>query len=300
MSSLSLPSVPVASLRKRVTGLSPKQSPAHASSYKYTLVRDLDPLAPSKKNPNKYKVFPLKNRSAEEFTFVKSSSRESSDCDFEHTFTNRRPKNVSYKNEEKSQLICYKDDTKIIAIKNDSKLTRYNTFDTKHPDRQGKMTKYKSLDEPETKTLVKYMDKYSNVSISAEDFDSDFKLMKYDQKRPKHDIISNTVDAWAKKSSKNMFSNIKNSIFKSGANSTDKEIVFKPLVFGGTFPIDAPTGFHEKVAGRHKVKDLYDKIEKLDSCRQDDFRKHRAWNRPTAVFREYGPAKSFDIDAPII
>lgn len=274
----------------------------HASSNKYTLVRELDPLAPTKTHSNKYKVFPIKNRSAEEFTFQKTSSRENSDYEVEQSFTNRRPKNISYKNEEKSQLICYKNDTKIIAIKNDSKLTRYNTFDTKHPVPPGKITKYKSLDEPATKTLVKYTDKYSNVSISADDFDSDFKLTKYDQKRPKQDIIANTVDAWAKKSGKNMFSNIKNSIFKSTTvNNTDKEIVFKPLVFGGTFPIDAPTGFHEKTTGKHSQNDLMnDKITRLlKNYRQDDLRKQRAWHRPAPVFREYGPAKSFDIDAPI-
>ncbi|RZC42229.1 uncharacterized protein BDFB_009106, partial [Asbolus verrucosus] len=219
-------------LRKRLTSRSPVQ------------LKSLDSVADAKTKTGfgkKTKIYPFKNRSAEDFITKcdsfdkKNSSRDSSDLEFESNLS-RKKKNVFYKNEEKSQLICYKDNTKIIAIKNDSKLTKYNTFDMKFNDKKGKMVKYKSLDIPEPTAVVKYYDSQSNVAISAQDFNSDFKLTKFDRKKHKHDIITDTVDAWAKKSSSNVFSNIKNSIFKS--NKQTKEVIYKPLVFGGTFPID--------------------------------------------------------------
>lgn len=303
LSSLSLPTVPAMSLRKRLTtNISPQQS----TSLKYSLVRDLDPFASSsttdttkvKNNLKKSKIFPTKNLSAEEFTFVRNSSRDSSECELEASQLNWQ-KNITVKNEERSQLICYKDNTKIIAIKNDSKFTKYNTFDIKSHDKTGKLTKYKSLDEPETKTLVKYLDKASNVSISADDFNSDFRLLKYDQKRPKHDIIVDTVDVWAKKSSKNMFSNLKKSIFKSSGSNAQKEVVFKPLVFGGTYPIDAPTDAVLNPLKKITNKDHIERISSLNSSRDHSQRNNKQINTNKMKLREYGPAKSFDIDAPI-
>lgn len=297
-----------ATLRKRLTTHSPKISPAHGS-VKYSLLRDVDVQNVQQSSDSdtknksaslskKSKIYPFKNRSAEEFssnrsyTFDKrSSSRESSDYEFDMMHQNRRQKNVAYKNEEKSQLICYKDDNKIIAIKNDSKLTKYNTFDMKYSKR-GKMTKYKSLDESEPKTLVKYLDRHSNISISAQDFDSDFKLLKYDNKTPKRDIICDTVDAWAKKGNKGVFSNIKNTLFKS-SSTQEKEVVYKPLVFGGTFPIDCPMSGNSPVGksesfpvNKAKSEPLVNKDVSLSFA-----------SKPPKM-REYGPAKSFDIDAP--
>lgn len=152
-----------------------------------------------------YKVYPTKNQSMEEFSYSrqesvekKSSSRESSDVEIETYIGRRRQKNISYKNEEKSRLICYKDHTKVITIKNDSKHTRYNTFDMKC-HKKGKLVKYKSLDIPDTKTVVRYLEPNSKVSISAEDFNSDYRLTRFDQKKHRHDIVTDTVDAWAKR-----------------------------------------------------------------------------------------------------
>mgnify|MGYP005980873587 CR=1 FL=1 len=217
------------------------------------------------------KVYPFKNRSAEDFISDRSLSRDSSDLEFESGM--RAKKKLFYKNEEKSQLICYKDNMKIIAIKNDSKLTKYNTFDMKFNDKKGTVVRYKSLDAPET--LVKYYDSHSNVAIAAQDFGSDFKMTKFDKKRHKHDIITDTVDAWAKKSSSNVFSNLKNSIFKS--TKPAKEVVYKPLVFGGTYPIDVPLNKVGKATDTH-IKQVKNVVPK---------------------FREYGPPKTFDIDRPI-
>lgn len=244
-------SVKSTTLRKRLTTNKSLQLKSLDS------VNDTKPKTFNKKT----KIYPFKNRSAEDFI----SSRDSSDIEFDP-----KKKNIVFKNEEKSQLICYKDNTKIIAIKNDSKLTKYNTFDMKFNEKKGKIVKYKSVDAPEM--LVKYYDSDSNVAISAQDFHSDFKLTKV--KKHKHDIITDTVDCWAKKASTNVFSNIKNSIFKS--NKPVKEVLYKPLVFGGTYPIDVPL----------------DKVEKklLDSSKKE---------QKSQKFREYGPAKTFDIDRPI-
>lgn len=330
---LTLPTHTAATLRKRTPA--PKLSPAHGT-VKYSLLRDLDgggegeskgkPVVMSKKS----KVYPFKN--AEEFASVRSysfdkrsysldkrsyssdkrsysfekpsysfdkrsSSRDSSDYEFEC----RQRQKVSVKNEEKSQLICFKDDSKLIAIKNDSKLTKYNTFDMKYSKR-GKMTKYKSLDEPESKTVVKYLDRCSNISISAQDFDSDFKLLKYDSKKGKHDIICDTVDAWARKGNKGVFANLKHSLFKSGGHHPpDKEVVYKPLVFGGTFPIDCPTNqtaaeLKAAEAARSRTERLgKEKAVSDPSVNKDGL---SFLNRPPKM-RAYGPAKSFDIDRPI-
>lgn len=307
VSSLSLPTVPAMSIRKRLT--SANNSPQQSTSPKYSLVRDLDPFASvpdtskCKTNLKKSKIFPVKNRSAEEFTtFGRNSSRDSSECELDTSQLN-----YSYKNEESTQLICYKDNTKIIAIKNDSKFTKYNTFDMKSREnnKNCKLTKYKSLDEPDAKTLVKYLDKASNVSISAEDFNSDFRLLKYGQKKPKSDIIVDTVDVWAKKGSKGVFSNIKKSLFKNNTQNSQKEVVFKPLVFGGTFPIDAPTDNTilnaSKSIEQKPFNDNRDNVGKfssyIDYLNREKFVKNKFVNKMR--IREYGPAKSFDIDAPI-
>nr|XP_022910213.1 uncharacterized protein LOC111421306 [Onthophagus taurus] len=253
-----------------------------------------------KRSP-KSKIFPIfKNKSAEEF-YTKTDS--SDDCEFDGLL--KHSKNVAFKNEEKSQLICYKDNNKTITIKNDSKLTKYNTFDMKCPsnneNKRGNIIKYKSLDGSEhPRTIVKYFDSQSNVSINAKDFDSDFRRIKYEtintkKSLTKHDIICDTVDAWSKKplnvGNKNVFSNIRSSIFKG--SPPDKEIVrYKPLIFGGTYPIDAPlkssTKFDEKLID-FEVRNEPKKIVNLGS--------NHLYRIPKV--REYGPAKSFDIDIPI-
>ncbi|KAF2905809.1 hypothetical protein ILUMI_00367, partial [Ignelater luminosus] len=319
-----IPSIPLqtnpgTSVRKRLTTTpSTKPSSAYNSNTKYALLytnsRTLSESTPSgsesenktKIGTKKYKIYPFKNRSAEEFRVTrsndsftrKSSSVDSSDCEFDSNYSRRRQKNVAYKSEEKSQLICFKDHTKILAIKNDSKITKYNTFDLKSGDKRSKMIKYKSLDEPAAKTLIKYQDtqvRYqdtrSNVSISAQDFDLSFKLTKFDQK-PKHDIITSTVDSWAKRGTKNMFSNIKNSLFKN--NTSDKAVVFKPLIFGGTFPIDAPMSAAESDNYPQK-RTVGTNNEKYANMKKDY---KLLLNDPPKV-REYGAPKTFDIDRPI-
>lgn len=280
-----------------------KQSPNHGS-VKYCLLKELDPLqngdydGKSKPIPliRKAKIFPFKNRSAEEFTSrsysfdKRTSSRESSDGEFELLMQQKHKQKSIFKNEEKSHLICFKDNNKVVTVKNDSKLMRYNTFDIKHC-KKAKITKYKSLDNDiECKPKVKYIDRKSNVSISAEDFDSDFSLLKYDTKKIKHDIICDTVDAWAKtKHNKSMFSNLKHSLFKS-TQSPEKEVIYKPLVFGGTFPIDCPTS-----GLNHLDEEHFRNIKKENFEHKD---KDSFLNRPPKM-RAYGPAKSFDIDMPI-
>lgn len=307
VSSISLPTVPPMSLRKRLTSTNNSSQQRSTSPKEYSLVRDLDPFAPIpdpskiRTNLKNSKLFPTKkNRSAEEFTFDRNSSRDSSECELNNSQLNWH-KNYTFKNEERSQLICYKDNTKIIAIKNDSKFTKYNTFDMKSRDKNFKLTKYKSLDEPETKTLVKYLDKASNVSISADDFNSNFRLLKYGQRRPKHDIIVDTVDVWAKKGTKSVFSNIKKSIFKNNTQHMQKGVVFKPLVFGGTFPIDVPTDTF-LTTSKSDEKPLDNDTVHVEKVNTPINRENLTRNKPISnkmKLREYGPAKSFDIDAPI-
>lgn len=311
------------SIRKRLTAInSPnKLSPIHTTKNDSIIMHDsieMHKLKPSLEYCNqsnddngklkasnnsafmkKSRVYPFRNHSAEDFRYKrqdssdrKSSSRDSSDIEFETYVGKRRQKNVSYKNEEKSQLICYKDNMKVITIKNDSKLTKYNTFDMKSHNK-GKLVKYKSLDMPqEAKTMVKYLDPNSKVSISADDFNSNFKMTKFDRKKHKHDIITDTVDAWAKKGGKNVFSNIKNTLFKS--NSMEKEVVYKPLVFGGTFPIDVPFNKDDDKLIRNKHTEPIKIEDNKSNCVN-----YCLVNQSSPKFRKYGPPKTFDIDRPI-
>lgn len=276
----------VPNVRKRLNALSTSGSSVHStnsnllSAPSSIAFKQLETVAdPKSKSGFKTKIYPKKGMSIENQRYTRqdsvstkrSSSRESSDIESD-TFVSQK------KYEEKSQLICYRDNIKIISFKNDSLLTKYSTFDINvAADRRGKMVKYKSLDEPESKTLTKYLDPQSKVSISAQDFGSDFKLSRIERKRNKHDIITETVDAWAKKSNKGMFSNIRNSIF-SRNGTPDKEIVFKPLVFGGTFPIDRPESINPSVREKENSRVAMNRSPKM---------------------REYGPPKTFNIDQPI-
>uniref|UniRef100_A0A1Y1NKR4 Uncharacterized protein n=1 Tax=Photinus pyralis TaxID=7054 RepID=A0A1Y1NKR4_PHOPY len=100
-------------------------------------------------------------------------------------------------------------------------------------------------------------------------------------------MITNTVDSWAKKSTKNMLSNIKNSLFKG---SSDKTITFKPLIFGGTFPIDAPTGI-KPIKNKANVDGYSAQMIKSDS--------HKLLLNELPQVRKYGTPKTYDIDRPI-
>ncbi|ERL85134.1 hypothetical protein D910_02556, partial [Dendroctonus ponderosae] len=143
----------------------------------------------------------------------------------------------SYKDSSDSEnevLFCRKgksvSEEKLLLLKNDSvKLAssdNYSTFDLKTS--RHKLIKFKSLDIPEFKnTTVKYVDRQSKVSISAEGFNAD--------------SLPNAVDVWARKHSKGVFNNIKNSFFHKSDRVPEK-VVYKTLVFGGTYPIDVPIG----------------------------------------------------------
>ncbi|KAL3278662.1 hypothetical protein HHI36_016198, partial [Cryptolaemus montrouzieri] len=280
-------------LRKRFTtsSLSPKLSPTHAVSYSNKKSGILLHELKKQKSDSDYnesgliqkkKAYPFKNRSAEDCASTNNSnlykralSKESFDVKMESDFVSYK-KYINYKDEEKSHLICLKDSSKILTVKNDTKLTKYNTFTIKCDKKNNRLTKYRSLDSPEAKTIVRYIDPQSKVSIAANDFDAEFKMSKFGKHRHKHDIIVDTVDAWSKKNGKNMFTNIRNSLFKS---NSDKEIVYKPLIFGGTFPIDLPM--------------------KQDAKTDKTNTGNKSPLNMTPKVREYGPAKTFDIDQPI-
>lgn len=237
----------------------------------------------------------------EEFrpSFDRSSSRDSSESD------SRNALQTSFKNEEKSQLICYTDNNKVITIKNDSKLTKYNTFEMNLIDKKrSKLMKFKSLDEP-SQQHVKYYDPDSNISISAEDFNSDYKRMKFVGRKQRADVICDTVDSWAKKGSKNVFSSLKSSIFHH-KNDGNKGVVFKPLVFGGTFPIDEPECLRTPPLDQRELisPEIHLPISKFNEMKQNksgsaDNVMLKLGINDTVVMRKYGPAKSFDIDLPI-
>lgn len=301
MSKISTISVPLHSLRKRVTSYTPKVSQGDDLIELRKLRNSVEIDKPSLINLAKnHKVHPFERPNAEEFGFfarqesleIKSSSRESSDPELETYIGKRRQKNSSCKNEEKSQLICYKDKNKIITTKNDSKSTKYNTFDLKCTDKN-RLVKYKSLDIPSNaKTVVKYVEPRTKLSISAEDFRADYKISKFDRRKHRQDIITDTVDAWAKKSGKNVLLNLKNSLFCSSGEK-DNNVVYKPLIFGGTYPIDCPT-LSTKTNKNTETSITDKKIISKPNMRSTNLKQLSG-----SKLREYGPPRTFDIDQPI-
>lgn len=286
------------SVRKRLTT---NNSNKTKCALLYTKSRTLSESTPSgsesetkpKVTSKKYKIYPFKNRSAEEFR-KKSSSIDSSDCEVDVGYYHKHKKHETTKNEEKSQLLYYKDNKKYFKYNKESKVTKYSTFDLKS-DEKRKIIKYQSLDESiiQTKyqdTQVRYKDTRSNVSLSAQEFDVNFKLSKVN-KKPKRDLITSTVDSWAKRGTKNMFSNIKNSLFK---HSSDKAVIFKPLIFGGTFPIDLPMSTSES---DKRNLERYRGGGGGDENRVKD--NHKLLLADLPQIREYGAPKTFDIDRPI-
>lgn len=292
MAKMSAFTLPLHSLRKRVTSRTTKISQDDLIELQKCKINSDDKQSLTSIGKNR-KIHPYDNKNLEEFGFFsrkerldkKSSSRESSDMEIETYVGKRRQKNVSYKNEEKSTLICYKDNNKVITMKNDSKLTKYNTFDMKCTNKH-RLVKYQSLDIPNSaKTIVKYVEPQNKLSISAEDFRIDYKPSKVDRRKHCRDIITDTVDAWAKKSGKNVFLNLKNSLFCSSTDR-NKEIVYKPLIFGGTYPIDCPT-FSNKIMKRSVSETT--KLNSQINMKQPNISK----------LREYGPPRTFNIDQPI-
>lgn len=187
----------------------------------------------------------------------------SSDSESETLLKKKHSKSVS----EEKLLLLKNDCVKIVS--NES----YATFDFKSSERKGKLMKFKSLDVPEFKnTTVKYVDRKSKVSISAEHFD-----MSGDGGLP------GAVDVWSRKYSKGMFNNLRNSFFHRGDKTPDK-VVYKTLVFGGTYPIDAPIG---------------PRVRNNSEGSGKGYTGRKAMGCPTPKLREYGPARTFDIDQPI-
>lgn len=210
----------------------------------------------SSNNKSKLKTRSLQNVKYNEHNSDDSECNSSSDYNTRQSY---RSKHVSYNNREKSQIICYRDKDKIIAIKNDSTMTKFNSVE--------RIERIKKYDKDDNKRDAR----------DTIDFNS-LRLSKYNNYKPKskskHDIISDTVDAWAKNHPKSMFSNWKDSLF-GGHHQVAERVTYKPLIFGGTYPIDAPT-------------DL-DQLETFDAT------KAKTTERP----QSHRISKTFDIDRPI-
>lgn len=257
---LALPPTTI-SLRKRTLkrdSHSPSQTSRSHTISSNLLHGEVLEMQPLKLEKNRFST-PLYNDSTG--FFERMSSRDSSDSEAEVVF--RRKKNAKSVSEEK--LLLLKNDSVKLANEN------YNTFEVKY-DRKGKLMKFKSLDIPEFKsTTVKYIDHKSKVSISAEDFN---------MKAKSADILPGAVDVWSRKHSKGVFNNIKNSFFHKNEKVSEK-VIYKPLVFGGTYPIDVPIG------------------PRVRNNSENSHFNGKAITYSTPKLREYGPARTFDIDQPI-
>lgn len=101
--------------------------------------------------------------------------------------------------------------------------------------------------------IVEYTQTNVSLANNAVDNITIDKLIKSPLIR-KHDIINDTVDVWAEKS-----------IFSF--NNTDvhaiQNVKYKPLIFGGTYPIDVPIGLPPKIANNSFHKE-YNKTFDID------------------------------------
>lgn len=187
---------------------------------------------------------------------------------------------IHLKKENNTQLIYYKDNQLMkssISIKNGKTIT----------------TKLNNKKLQPKKSIVKYK-AISNFELDSKDANvSTFKLTTYERNKRKQDIISNTVDAWASSSravtsrtSSNMLSSFKNSLF--GHTNRHSSGYYKPLVFGGTYPIDAPVSYFDENDDDLVV---YNDIE---DDNQKDIYFRRCFNQQHSE-----TPRTFDIDAPI-
>lgn len=185
--------------------------------------------------------------------------------------------------EENTQLICYKDQTKCISIQKDRKKLAVSKSSMFRRNKQKTIVKYKVAD---------------NFEIDQTDTNmSTFKLSKYESRHRvpagrKHDIICDTVDAWATQKNKqtSVLSSIKNSLF---GQKTEK--VYKPLVFGGTYPIDVPCNeINEEIRKAiltDKVQVNHPRPKKCNDTCCMEIKQQRFYAQDEAP-------RTYDIDAP--
>lgn len=177
----------------------------------------------------------LKKYQTDNAVGLRKRNIQNNDCD---TISNTDNEEYDNFEEENSKLIYY--DNKIVAVKNNS------------------LVKYDSVE----KNIVEY--KHTNFSLKAKKIIDDLTLNKL-IKSPlvrKHDIINDTVDAWAKKTGSEI-SNL--SMYEDQVS-----LRYKPLIFGGTYPIDVPTGMPNKCNTPRNIE--YNEVKTFDIDRPFSFR----------------------------
>lgn len=120
-----------------------------------------------------------------------------------------------------------------------SKCVRESAFQIS-PDNQA--TRYNSNNSGRGKSSIPAPSDTDNIHSRAASVTCSKKLWNFGCSRKKSDIICDTVDAWSSSCSGKLFLNLKQSLF-GHMNRTESMLLVggsKPLVFGGTYPIDMP------------------------------------------------------------
>jgi hypothetical protein len=106
----------------------------------------------------------------------------------------------------------------------------------------GNLTTQYSSNNDTGKTSISASSDTDNILSCAGSLAHSRRLWNFGCNRKKSDVICDTVDAWSNSRSGKLFLNLKQSLF-GHMNRTERMLLIggsKPLVFGGTYPIDVP------------------------------------------------------------
>jgi hypothetical protein len=111
----------------------------------------------------------------------------------------------------------------------------------------------------EGKTVVRATSDADNVQRCSASLSHSKELWDFGCSHKKSDVICDTVDAWSNTRSGKLFFNLKQSLF-GHMNRTERMLLIggsKPLVFGGTYPIDVPLEMNLDETVSNNDRDVY-------------------------------------------
>lgn len=119
----------------------------------------------------------------------------------------------------------------------------------------------------EGKTIVHATSDTDNVQCCPASLSRSKELWNFGCSHKKSDVICDTVDAWSNTRSGKLFFNLKQSLF-GHMNRTERMLLIggsKPLVFGGTYPIDVPLEMNLEETVSNNDRDVYSQTCNIDT-----------------------------------
>lgn len=136
----------------------------------------------------------------------------------------------------------------------------------------GKLTAQYSFNKNDSnnndgETIVPTISDNDNVQSCPASLSRSKRLWNFGCSHKKSDVICDTVDAWCNTRSGKLFFNLKQSLF-GHMNRTERMLLIggsKPLVFGGTYPIDVPLEINVEETVSNSDKDVYSQTYDIDT-----------------------------------